>query len=389
MLPFIDLKAQYQRLEPQIKQRIENVLQHGAFIMGPEVAELERALADYSGAEYAISCASGTDALLMALMAWDIGPGDAVFVPPFTFFATAEVVTLLGATPVFVDVEPVTFNMDPQQLELAIKALKAQDPAIYPLPRNYRDLTPQALIPVDLFGIAADYRKLLPIARKNGLFTLEDAAQAFGGKAHQQAVGNLGCTVAATSFFPAKPLGAYGDGGAIFTNDENLAQILKSIRVHGQGSHKYENTRIGVTGRMDTLQAAILLPKLAILDEEIQARQKVAQAYNQRLAAFPEIVTPTVPEGHVSAWAQYSILLPARDKVADRLREAGIPTNIYYPMSLHQQKAMSHLGYAAECFSVSRDLCTRILSLPMHPYLSEDDQDKICAALGRALKAGV
>ncbi len=385
MLPFIDLKAQYQRLQPEIKRRVEQVLEHGAFIMGPEVAELEQALAKYMGVRHVISCSSGSDALLMPLMAWDIKPGDAVFVPTFTFFATAEMVALLGATPVLVEVDPVTFNMDPAALALAIEAVNKQNPYIYPLPKNYTHLKARAIIPVDLFGIAADYEKILDIAKAHNLLVLEDAAQAFGATAHGHATGNLGCHAAAFSFFPAKPLGGYGDSGAIATNDDQLAALLKSIRVHGQGRDKYENVRIGLNGRMDTLQAAILLPKLGILDEEIAARQLVARAYNQRLEGLPGVITPSVPAGHISAWAQYSILLPKRDEISQALQAAGVPTNIYYSRSLHQQKALSHLGYADECFSVTRDLSKRILSLPMHPYLRAVDQDKICQALAKAL----
>lgn len=385
MLPFIDLKAQYRRIEPEIRSRIDDVLKHGAFIMGPEVTELEQKLAQYCGVRHVISCSSGSDALLMPLLAWNIGPGDAVFVPTFTFFATAEMVALLGATPVFVDIDPVTFNMDPVALELAIKALAAKDPAIYPLPANYAALSPKAVIPVDLFGIAAEYEKIVPIAKAHNLLLLEDAAQAFGGKAGDKFVGNLGCDAAAFSFFPAKPLGCYGDGGAIATNSDELAEALKSIRVHGQGENKYQNIRIGVNGRMDTLQAAILLPKLAILDEEIAARQQVAAAYAGRLNAMANVIAPTVPTGRLSAWAQYSILLPRRDEVVPLMQQAGIPTNIYYPASLHQQKAFAYLGYADECFALTRDICARILSLPMHPYLSASDQDKICNALNQAL----
>lgn len=385
MLPFIDLKAQYRRIEDDIKARVSAVLEHGAYIMGPEVNELEEKLAGYMGVKHVVSCSSGTDALLMPLMAWGIKPGDAVFVPTFTFFATVEMVALLGATPVFVEVDPVTFNMEPEALKLAVEALRQKDPAKYPLPKNYREISAKAVIPVDLFGIAANYAEIVPIAKANNLLLLEDAAQAFGARAGNSVSGNMGCDAAAFSFFPAKPLGGYGDSGAIATNDDNLASLLKSIRVHGQGRDKYENIRIGLNGRMDTLQAAVLLAKLAIFDNEVKARQKVAERYNQQLGGLPGVVVPSVPPAHVSVWAQYSILLPRRDQVSEALKEAGIPTNIYYSMSLHQQASMAYLGYVDQCFPVTRDLSKRILSLPMHPYLEEAEQDKICRALADAL----
>ncbi|MDR1396344.1 MAG: DegT/DnrJ/EryC1/StrS family aminotransferase [Desulfarculales bacterium] len=377
MLPFIDLKTQYQRLKPQIDRRIAQVLDHGRFIMGPEVAELETALALYTGAGNVITCSSGTDALQMVLMAWDIGPGDAVFVPAFTFFATAEVVALLGATPVLVDVDPGTFNMNPNELEMAVKAFKYQNECLYPLPVGHEQLTPKAIIIVDLFGQPADYRKLLSIAQAYDLLTLEDAAQSFGAGYKSHKTANLGCLAAITSFFPAKPLGCFGDGGAIFTNHEKLAASLKSIRAHGQGNHKYDHLRLGLTARLDTVQAAILLPKLAVFDEEIAARQEVAAGYEKRLAGSG-ITTPYARSDILSVWSQYSILTPQRDEVAEALRRNGIPSNIYYPRSLHQQPALRYLGYPEDSFAVSRGLCEKILSLPMHPYLKSEDQDRIC-----------
>lgn len=379
-MEFIDLKTQYRRLEPAIRARIDTVLDHGRFIMGPEITELEKALADATGARHAISCASGTDALLMPLLAWGIGPGDAVFTTPFTFFATAEVIALVGATPVFVDVDPTTFNISPEGLERAILAVEQRDPSIYPLPRQAVEngLTPRAVIPVDLFGISAEYDALLPIAHRHGLLVLEDAAQAFGGKYRGRPICGLPCHAATTSFFPAKPLGCYGDGGAIFTDDDDLADALRSMRVHGKGSDKYENVRIGINGRMDTLQAAIMLPKLEILPDEIAARQRVAEGYGQRLSLIPGVTPPTVPPHCLSAWAQYSILCDNRDALAAHLKAAGVPTAIYYPKPLHVQSVFAGLGYAAEDMPISSSLSDRILSLPMHPYLSEEDQEYIC-----------
>jgi dTDP-4-amino-4,6-dideoxygalactose transaminase len=377
MLPFIDLKAQYKRLQSQISQRVNAVLEHGIFIMGPEVRELEQELAAYLGVKHLISCSSGSDALLMSLMAWGIKPGDAVFVPVFTFFATAEMVSLLGATPVFVDVDPVSFNMDAAALEKAITALERQDPSIYPLPANYRDLIPRALIAVDLFGIAADYAKLLPLARARNLLVLEDAAQSLGAKVSDKMAGGLGCDAAALSFFPAKTLGAYGDGGAIACDDDHLAQILQSIRVHGQGRNKYENLRIGLNGRLDTLQAAILLPKLAILEDELAMRQRVAQIYGDGFAAKAAITAPKAPPAQRPAWSQYSLLLPNRDKTAAALGRAGIPSNIYYPQPLHMQKAYAGLGYAPDSFPAASEVSAHILALPMHPYLPVADQSMI------------
>lgn len=379
-MEFIDLKTQYRRLEPAIRARIDTVLAHGHFIMGPEVAELESALAAATGARHAITCASGTDALLMPLLAWGIGPGDAVFTTPFTFFATAEVIALVGATPVFVDVDPVTFNISPEGLERAILAVKRRDPSIHPLPRRAvaEGLTPRAVIPVDLFGIAAEYDELLPIAREHGLLVMEDAAQAFGGRYRGAPLCGLPCHAATTSFFPAKPLGCYGDGGAIFTDDDALAATLRSLRVHGKGSDKYENVRVGINGRMDTLQAAIMLPKLEILPEEIAARQRVAAGYGERLAGIPGVTPPTVPAHCLSAWAQYSILCDNRDALAAHLKAGGVPTAIYYPKPLHVQSVFAHLGHAADDMPVSASLSRRILSLPMHPYLEESDQDRIC-----------
>jgi len=390
-MKFIDLEAQYRLIEPAIRQRIDAVLAHGKFIMGPEIVELETLLAQQAGARHCVTCSSGTDALLMPLMAWDIGPGDAVFVPSFTFFATAEVVALTHATPVFVDCDPVTFNMDPKALARAIRAVLTSDPTLHPLPRPAREgrLTPRAVIPVDIFGAAADYDAILPLAREHGLLVLEDAAQAFGGSYRGKPVCGLGCDAAATSFFPAKPLGCYGDGGAVFTDDDDLAEKLRSVRVHGKGNDKYENVRIGLNARMDTLQAAIMLPKANALPAEIEARQEVAARYAQGLAALPGVTPPSVAPHVRSAWAQYTLLFAdnaLRDAVAARLKEGGVPTAIYYPRPLHTQAAFRKLDYKAEDLPVTADLCQRVLSLPFHPYLEAQDQDHICGLIAQALR---
>jgi len=394
---FIDLAAQQAGIKAQIDSNIQKVLSHGNYIMGPEVKELESKLATYVGAKHAISCASGTDALLMALMAYGIGPGDAIFTTPFTFIATAEVISLLGATPVFVDIDP-TFNIDPDKLEKAILALKVNDNTIYPLPylkpeTSNLKLIPKGIIPVDLFGLPADYDRIEAIAKANDLFIIEDAAQSFGAEYKNKkacSCGNIGCT----SFFPAKPLGCYGDGGMCFTNDGKLADIMESIRVHGKGGHKYDNVRIGINGRLDTLQAAILLAKFEIFPEEIELRQQVAQRYtdllSHRLSPMTSdqrfaFVTPYLPSGARSAWAQYSILAKSeghRTVVMNNLAESKIPTAIYYPKPLHMQSAFSSLGYRIGDFPISEDIAGKIFSLPMHPYLTESDQrfiaDKLC-----------
>lgn len=384
-MQFIDLAAQQNQIRSDIETRIQKVLDHGKYIMGPEVLELEDALKEFAGARHCISGASGTDALLMTLMAWEVKPGDAVFVPCFSFFATAEVVGMLGATPIMVDIEPDTFNISIQALEKAIEAVKTQDPSIYPLPQEalLQKLTPRAVIPVDLFGQAADYTKLLPIAAKNNLLVLEDAAQSFGAEQAGKKTCAMGCHAAATSFFPAKPLGCYGDGGAIFTDDDSLAEILRSIRVHGKGSDKYDNVRIGINGRLDTLQAAILLAKMEIFPDEIKGRQEIAAAYTERLGNVAGIKTPMVREGNLSVWAQYSILVSdgKRDALASALNSKGIPTNIYYPAPMHMLAAFRQLGYVPEdmpnALASSRD----ILALPFHPYLTGDDVENIAKAI--------
>jgi len=388
-MQFIDLAHQQQRIKEKIDENIQAVLNHGKYILGPEVKKLEETLGDYVGAKHAIGCSSGTDALLLALMAYNVGPGDAIFTSPFTFIATAEVINLLGATPVFVDIDPKTFNIAPAKLELAIQAVKTKDSNVYPLPRlqaSTSDLNPRVVIPVDLFGLPADYDSINTIAEKNGLFVIEDAAQSFGGEYK----GKRACSlshIACTSFFPAKPLGSYGDGGMCFTNDDNLAEILRSLVVHGKGHHKYDNVRVGINGRLDTLQAAILLAKFDIFPEEIQLRQQVAQRYTDNLRPLSsDLCPPLIPQGMKSAWAQYSILAQDdkhRSSLQARLKEADIPTAIYYPKPLHLQTAFASLGYKEGDFPISEDYASRIFSLPMHPYLKPEEQEKIIGSMGK------
>jgi len=386
MIPFIDLKAQYKLLANDIQSGINGVLEHGQFILGPEVKELEKHLAEFTEVKHAITCSSGTDALLMPLMALNIGPGDFVFTTPFTFIATAEVISLLGAIPVFVDIDPKTFNIDPSKLKLAIEAAKTQNHKIYPLPQNIPPAaTPRAIIPVDLFGLPADYDPIMEIAKQENLFVLEDAAQGFGGIYKDRKAGILGHT-GATSFFPAKPLGCYGDGGAIFTNDDDLAEKLLSIRVHGQGKDKYNNICTGLNARLDTLQAAILLPKLKIFSQEIVARQKNAQNYTDALADLQDkIATPFVPAGYKSVWAQYSVLTDKREAIMGALKREGIPTAIYYPVPLHLQTTFSSLQYKTGDFPVAESVCKQIFSLPMHPYLEDDIVKRITKTIRMAL----
>jgi dTDP-4-amino-4,6-dideoxygalactose transaminase len=367
-IEFCDLKAQQRRIRPQIDAAITRVLDHGQYIMGPEVAALEADLAAFSGAKHAISCASGTDALLIAMMAKGFGPGDGVLCPDFTYTATPETIALLGATPVFVDVDPATFNIDPAGLEDGLAVAKASG------------LKPRAIIAVDLFGLPANYKAIRAFADKHGLFVLADAAQSFGATSEGRSVGQLG-DVTATSFFPAKPLGCYGDGGAIFTDDDELANVMKSIRLHGQGKEKYEVVRIGVNGRLDTVQAAVLIEKLKIFSDEIDRRNAVAARYGAALAAHVNV--PTVSAGSRSVWAQYTLQVdPARrGELGKALAARGIPTQVYYPRPLHRQSAYAHypLGYDAKAGGNSERLSASVLSLPMHPYLLPEDQDYVIA----------
>jgi dTDP-4-amino-4,6-dideoxygalactose transaminase len=371
-IPFIDVAAQRRRLGRRIDEAIARVLAHCQFVMGPEVHALEAELARFCGARHVVSVASGTDALILALLAKGIGAGDAVFCPAFTFAATAEPIALLGATPVFVDVEEESFNLAPASLERAIASAKR------------RDLRPKAVIPVDLFGQPADYDSILPVAAAEKLFVIADAAQAFGATYRGRPVGTL-APVTITSFFPAKPLGCYGDGGAIFTDDDELARVLRSLRIHGQGADKYDNVRIGITGRLDSIQAAVLLEKLKIFPNEIAARDRVARRYHDALGDVA--ITPRIAGGSASVWAQYTIRLEAgsRDAVAARLQAQGVPTMIYYPKPLHRQEAFRHHPVAGNGLPVTDRLAAEVLSLPMHAYLDEATQDRIIAAVRDAV----
>ena len=368
-MDFIDLKTQQKSIRDKIDKRIKSVLNHGKYIMGPEVYELEERLAEYVGSKYCISCSSGTDALLIPLIAKGVGPGDAVITTPFTYIATAEVISLLGAEPVFVDIYPETFNMDPNSIEHAIEYAKR------------KQLNPKAIIPVDLFGLPARYRLIEKIAKEYNLFVLEDAAQGFGGSIRGRKAGLFG-NVAATSFFPAKPLGCYGDGGAIFTDDADLALIMKSIRVHGSGFDKYENIRIGLNGRLDTFQAAILLEKLAIFDKELKQRNKAASFYSDQLNS--KYQKPTIPKEYFSSWAQYSLLAKSdleRMNIMSALKKANIPSMVYYRLPLHLQNVFKNLGYARGAFPITEKVSSQIFSIPMHPYLDRGQQIKIVEIL--------
>lgn len=364
-IAFIDLQAQRHRLGAPLDAAIKAAVEGGQWILGPQVAQLEKDLAAWAGVKHAIACANGTDALLLVLRAWDVGPGDAVFVPAFTFAATGEVVALAGASPVFVDVLPDTYNMDPASLEVAIALVKREG-----------KLIPKVVMPVDLFGQPADYRALEPIARREGLKLFCDSAQGFGGLLDGKRAGAIG-DAAATSFFPAKPLGCYGDGGAMFTNDGDLKVKLLSLRMHGQGSHRYEHVHVGYNSRLDTIQAAILIEKLKIFEDEIALRNVVAKRYNDAFAGTNRIVAPSVIAGATSTWAQYTLQVENRAKFQDDLKAAGVPTMIYYPIPLSKQPAYAH--YPSTPTPVSEALCGKVVSLPMHPYLEATAQDAIIA----------
>lgn len=366
-IPFIDMQAQRRRLGEPLARAIRAAVEGGQWILGPEVGALEENLARFAGVKHAIACANGTDALMMVLRAWNIGPGDAVFVPAFTFAASAEVVALVGASPVFVDVLEDTFNMDPASLEAAVAMV-----------RRDGELSPRAVMPVDLFGQTADYRAIEPIAMREKLLMLCDAAQGFGARLDGRVAGGIG-DAAATSFFPAKPLGCYGDGGACFTGDDGLAGLLRSIRMHGQGADKYENVRIGVNSRLDTIQAAILIEKLKVFPEEIEMREAMARRYNRTLGTSNSIRVPHVIEGAQSTWAQYTIQVPDRGKLQADLKAKGIPTAVYYPIPLSVQKGYRHFPGVAT--PASEKLSRTVVSLPMHPYLDAPTQDRIVEAV--------
>ncbi len=371
-IPFIDVAAQRRRLGARIDTAVARVLEHCQFILGPEVRALEEALAAFCGARHVVTCASGTDALLLVLMAKGIGPGDAVICPSFTFCATAEVVALLRATPVFADVDEVTFNIAPDSAARAIEAARKAG------------LTPRMIIPVDIFGLPADFKAINALAAAEGLFVLDDAAQGFGGVVGNRRIGTL-ADATATSFFPAKPLGCYGDGGAVFTDDDEMRATLTSLRVHGHGTDKYDNVRIGLTARLDTIQAAILIEKLAIFSDEIEARNRIAQRYAAGLADV--VMVPTVPKGLTSVWAQYTIRLKpgTRDAFAAALKAEGIPTAAYYPKPVHRQTAYSHYPCAEGGLPVTDMLAEEVISLPMHAYLDEATLDRIIDAVRRAV----
>jgi dTDP-4-amino-4,6-dideoxygalactose transaminase len=361
-MQFIDLQSQYQHLKNKIDKRISDVLNHGKYIMGPEVQELEAKLADYVGVKHAITCANGTDALTLSLMVLDIKEEDAVFCPTFTFFATAEVISFAGATPVFVDSDETTFNISPSDLERQIQQTLAEG-----------KLHPKAIIAVDLFGLPANYPELERIAKQYNLKFIEDAAQGFGGsitdnQGNMKRAGSFG-DIATTSFFPAKPLGCYGDGGAIFTNNDEYAALVKSYRVHGKGSDKYDNVRIGMNSRLDTIQAAILLEKLAAFPQELVNRTKVAEIFTFELSK--RYKAPLVPEGYLSSWAQYTLVAEDRNAEMEKYKAKGIPTMVYYGTCLHEQTAFAHLDYQIGDFPIAEKLAISVFSIPMHGYLNE------------------
>jgi dTDP-4-amino-4,6-dideoxygalactose transaminase len=372
-IPFIDVAAQRRRLGRAIDDAIERVTTHCLFIQGPEVAEFETRLAEFCGARYAVGCASGTDALMLVLMARGIGPGDAVICPAFTFCATAEVVVLLGATPVFADVDAETFNLNATSVKRAVVTAKRLG------------LKPKAVIPVDLFGLPADYDALLAVAKAENLFVLDDAAQGFGAMYKGRKLGIV-APATATSFFPAKPLGCYGDGGAVLTDDAGLVEVLKSLRVHGQGVDKYDNVRIGMTSRLDTIQAAVLIEKLKIFGDEIEARDRAARRYSDGLKDVA--IVPEVPAGMTSVWAQYTIRLKpgVRDELAAKLKAQGIPTAIYYPKPLHRLEAYKSYPVADNGIPTTDQLAEEVISLPMHAYLDAMTQDRVIEAVRAALR---
>ena len=357
-MQFIDLAAQYQYLKAKIDTRIQRVLDHGQYIMGPEVGELEEQLANYVGVKHAITCANGTDALTLAMMVLDVKQGDAVFCPTFTFFATAETIAFQHATPILVDSDAATFNLCPVDLEQRIIKVISEG-----------KLKPKAIVAVDLFGLPADYPAIVAIAKKYDLKIIEDAAQGFGGEINGQRAGSFG-DIATTSFFPAKPLGCYGDGGAIFTNNDDYAALLRSYRVHGKGSDKYDNVRIGMNSRLDTIQAAILLEKLAAFPDELRQRNRAAKNYETALSGRYQ--TPVTPDGYLSSWAQYTLVDENRDAIMADYKTKGVPTVIYYGTCMHQQTAFKDLGYSDTEFPVASRLARQVFSLPMHGYLEVD-----------------
>ncbi len=370
-MDFIDLKSQYRRIKPSVDQRIARVLEHGQYVMGPEVAELEAKLAAYVGSKHCVAVASGTDALLIALMALDIGPGDEVITAPFTFFATAEMIALAGARPVFVDVDPRTYNLDPTKLEAAIT------------PRT------KAIMPVSLYGQCADFDAINAIACRHELPVIEDAAQSFGATYKGQRSGSM-TAIGATSFFPSKPLGCYGDGGALFTGDDRLAQLMREIRVHGQ-DRRYHHPRLGLTGRLDSIQAAVLLAKLEIFDDEVAARIRLGARYAELIGerfgtgADARVRAPFVESSNTCVYAQYTIEVEGREIFETRMKELGLPTAVHYPLALHMQPVFANLGQGEGAFPVSEAAARRVISLPMHPYLTDEQQRAVIDAVARAI----
>lgn len=378
MIPFIDLATQQQRIKSRIDVGIARVLEHGKYIMGPEVAQLETALCEFTGAKHCITVSNGTDALVAAYMALGVGPGDAIITTPFTFFATVEAIQILGATPVFADIDPLTFNICPNDVERVIKQVRADN-----------KLNLKGICPVDLFGLCADYDAIDRLAEEHDLFVLQDSAQAFGATQGNRRAPSHG-TIGTASFFPAKPLGCYGDGGAVFTDDDQLAELLRSIRVHGKGTDKYDNVRVGQNCRLDTIQAAILIEKLGIYQSELDARQSVAASYKKHIQALNEkletpIVTPSVPAGNVSAWAQYTIRVSDREAIMAGLKAAGIPSVVYYRTPAHLLGACSDLGHKVGDFPHSELAAQQVMSLPFHPYLELSSISKIVREIKKAL----
>ena len=375
-MQFRDLKTQYTVLKDEMDQAILDVVASSAYVMGPKIKEMEKAFAEYVGVKHCVACNSGTDALLLALKVWDVKAGDAVFVPSFTFFASAEVIAMQGATPVFVDVDKDTFNMDVADLERKIdQTLKAGK------------CTPRVVIAVDLFGLPADFKSIRKVADKHGMYVLEDGAQGFGGRIGNQEACTFG-DISTTSFFPAKPVGCYGDGGAVFTDNDNWAELLESYHIHGKGSDRYDNVRIGMNSRLDSIQAAILLVKLkAFKDYELADVNKVAARYTEKLKKV--VKTPAVPEGFYSSWAQYTLQVEdkeVRNGLQAALKALDIPTAIYYPIPMHRQTAFNYLDLEENRCPVSDQLADTVISLPIHPYLTEEDQNRICEAVCKFLK---
>lgn len=364
-MQFRDLNRQYEAMRAEMDEALLGAARSGAYIMGPQVAELEQQLANYVGVKHCITCANGTDALRLALMALGVGPGDAVFVPDFTFFATAEAVAMVGATPVFVDVNRDTFNIDTYDLNEKLTDVWSR-----------AAMTPKAVIAVDLFGQPAEYDILIDFCKEHGLMLVEDGAQGFGGSIGSKKTCSFG-DISTTSFFPAKPLGCYGDGGAIFTNEDKHANLLRSLRVHGKGTDKYDNVRLGLNSRLDTLQAAVLQVKMRHFDEELKAVNRVAAKYNDLLQG--KVKTPVVPESHTSSWAQYTIQAENRDEIQTRLKAAGIPSMVYYPRTMSQQTAFAHLGQ--QPCPIAEQLTKTVLSLPMHPYMTDEEIEQIASLI--------